>query len=153
MRIYLDTNVICRPFDDYTQERIAKEIAAISKIIVYIGSRMFNAVISDVVIAELSLIKNPIKRELVELLTIEITIQRVSVGDTEIMIADLLRDKCKIYDYMDTLHIACAATAKCEYFVTCDDELTRKAELIKKELIRAGYRLEIVNPLELIKED
>lgn len=153
MKIYLDTNVICRPFDDHSQERIANEIASISKIFVYIGSRMFDAVISDVVLAELTLIENPIKRELVKLLATEITTKRVSLGDTEIMIADSLQDKCKINDYMDTLHIASAATANCEYFVTCDDELTRRSGLIKKELIKLGYRLEIVNPLDLTKED
>jgi predicted nucleic acid-binding protein len=153
LKIYLDTNVICRPFDDHTQERIADEITAISKMFVYIGSRMFDAIISDVVLAELALIENPIKRELVELLTTEIAMKRVSVGDNEIILADSLRDKCKINDYMDTLHIASAVTAKCEYFVTCDDELTIKADIIKKELKKLGYQLEIVNPLDLTKED
>ena len=153
MKIYIDTNVICRPFDDYTQERIANEITAISKMFIYIGSRMFDAVISDVVLAELTLIRNPVKRELIELLVTEIAVKRVEVGDTEVRIADLLQDKCKINDYMDTLHIASAATANCEYFVTCDDELTTKADIVKKELIKLGYQLEIVNPLDLTKED
>jgi len=153
LKIYLDTNVICRPFDDHTQEKIANEITAISRMFIYIGSRMFDAVISDAVLAELTLIENPIKRELVKLLTTEIIMKRVPLGDTEIMIADSLQDKCKINDYMDTLHIASAATANCEYFVTCDDELTTKAALIKKELIKLGYQLEIVNPLDLTKED
>jgi predicted nucleic acid-binding protein len=153
MRVYLDTNVICRPFDDHTQERIANEIAAISKMFVYIGSRIFDAVISDAVLAELTLIENPIKRELVELLATEITAKRIPLGNTEIMIADSLQEKCKINDYMDTLHIASAATANCEYFVTCDDELTIKSDCIEKELINLGYQIEIVNPLDLTKED
>ncbi|MEK7280714.1 MAG: hypothetical protein AAB090_08720 [Nitrospirota bacterium] len=112
MNIYLYANVICRPFDDQTQERIANEIAAISKMFVYISSRIFDAVISDVVLAELTLIKNPIKRELIELLATEITTKRVPSGDTEIMIADSLQEKCKIKDYMDTLHIA---SPLCQY--------------------------------------
>ena len=60
MRVYFDTNVICRPFDDQSQEKIANEIAVITKMFVYIGSRMFDVVISDVVLAELTLIKNPV---------------------------------------------------------------------------------------------
>ncbi len=153
MRVYLDTNVICRPFDDQSQEKIANEIAVIIKMFVYIGSRMFDVVISDVVLAELTLIKNPVKRELVELLATEIAVMRVTVGDNEVRIADLLQDKCKIKDYMDTLHIASAAVANCKYFITCDDELTNKAELIKNELSTIGYQLEILNPLDLFKED
>ncbi len=153
MKIYLDTNVICRPFDDHTQERIAKEITAISKLFVYISSRMFDVVISDIVLSEITLIKNPIKRELVELLVTEITTKRVLVGNCEITIADLLQDKCKINDYMDALHVASAVTANCKYLVTCDDDLTRKADFIKKELIKSAYKIEIVNPLDLIKED
>lgn len=153
MRVYLDTNVICRPFDGRGQERIVNEIAAIGEMFVYIGSRMFDVVISDAVLAELTLIKNPIKKELVELLAAEIAVMNVTVGDNEIKIADLLQDKCKIKDYMDTLHIASAAIANCKYFITCDDELTNKAELIKNELTTLGYQLEILNPLDLFMED
>lgn len=87
------------------------------------------------------------------MLVTEITTKSVLVGEREITIADLLQDKCKINDYMDALHIASAVTANCKYLVTCDDDLTRKADCIKKELIKFGYKIEIVNPLDLIKED
>lgn len=51
MKIYLDTNVICRPFDDHTQERIAKEITAISELFIYISGKIFDVVISDIVLS------------------------------------------------------------------------------------------------------
>lgn len=152
MRIYLDTNVVCRPFDDHSKERVSKEATAISRLIIYVGSRMFDVIVSDVVLAELSLIQNTIKRELIELYVTSIALERVEVGENEIKIADLLQEKCKIKDYMDTLHIASAVTGNCKYFVTCDDELIDKAWLIKNELIKLGYELEIVNPLDLLEE-
>ncbi len=50
----------------------------------------------------------------------------------------------KIYEIKpkDSLHVACAIEAKCEYFLTTDKILIRKGIKIKE--------IEIVNPLEFI---
>jgi len=44
----------------------------------------------------------------------------------------------------DSLHIACAIKAKAEYFLTTDDGILKKAQLIQE--------IEIMNPIDFIKE-
>lgn len=49
----------------------------------------------------------------------------------------------------DSLHIACAAINKCEVFITADDELINKSRKIENVLQKLGYKIKILNPLEM----
>ena len=44
----------------------------------------------------------------------------------------------------DSLHLACAITMQCEYLLTTDDELVKKAEGIKE--------IKVTDPISFIKE-
>ncbi len=48
MRIYLDTNVWCRPYDDLSQKRIEDESFAFEKIKNYTNDKIFEIIGSDI---------------------------------------------------------------------------------------------------------
>jgi len=45
----------------------------------------------------------------------------------------------------DAIHVACAYHGRCESFLTCDDELIRRAK-------RLNLEIKIMNPVEYIRE-
>lgn len=45
----------------------------------------------------------------------------------------------------DAIHLACAYHAKCRYFLTCDNELIKRAK-------RLNLEIKIMNPVEYIRE-
>jgi predicted nucleic acid-binding protein len=45
----------------------------------------------------------------------------------------------------DALHVACAYSAKCDYFITCDDDLVKRSA-------RLDIEMKVVNPVEYIRE-
>jgi hypothetical protein len=66
MRVYLNTNIYGRLFDDLTQDRILKESIASTKILRLAFLRLIPIMTSDVLLTEISLIEDCSKRELVE---------------------------------------------------------------------------------------
>ncbi len=148
--IMLNTNVYGRPYDDITQKRILEEAIASVKIfsLAILGSVIVKA--SDVLFAELSLIKDKPKREMVVLLVRQISKGSIKLNEPIIRVADKLHNLTN--DYMDALHIASAALGGCSYFLTCDDELTLNAPQIERLLIGEGFNIQIKNPLKFIRE-
>jgi len=68
------------------------------------------------------------------------------------LIRDLAKEikiKCRLSS-RDALHIASACNAKVDYFLTCDDELVKKADHICEILETKGYHLNIANPIDLV---
>ena len=58
MKIYLDTNVFCRPFDDQSQKQIKKEAIAFLKIIENLINKNLSLISSEILEFEISKIKN-----------------------------------------------------------------------------------------------
>jgi len=52
----------------------------------------------------------------------------------------------------DALHIASACAGEAEYFITCDDDLTKKHRKIERITKKLGDRIKIINPLYFIEE-
>ena len=48
----------------------------------------------------------------------------------------------------DALHVACAETGRCDYFVTCDDDLVRTVRTRKRA---CKLRVIATNPVEFIR--
>ena len=48
------------------------------------------------------------------------------------------------------MHIASAAVSKCDYFITCDNEIIKKSDFIESFLIALNFNLRIINPVEFI---
>ena len=50
----------------------------------------------------------------------------------------------------DAVHLACAETARCDYFLTCDDTLIRT---VKRKRSLPKLRVEAINPVEFIRRE
>jgi predicted nucleic acid-binding protein len=50
----------------------------------------------------------------------------------------------------DALHLACAESAGCDYFVTCDDVLIRRAARQGRQM---DLKVKVVNPVEFIRSE
>jgi len=123
MRVYLNTNIYGRPFDDITQDRILKESIASTKILLLAFTRLISIITSDVLLTEISLIGDRSKRELVESIVTYLPEDIVEINDEIIKLADGIKRDCSINDFMDCLHIASACFGECRCYITCDDEL------------------------------
>ena len=148
MKIYLNTNILCRPFDDLTQKRIRKEAAAINKIFVSALAGVITLTISDIALSEVELILDSEKKRKVYSLIRELPKELVKINESLIKLADDFLEKKIIYDYMDVLHLVYADVYKSNFYVTCDDELLRKHRLIEG-FFKESFR--ILNPVEFIK--
>ena len=151
MKVYLDTNVWCRPFDDLRQERILDEAESLNKLLLMNSAGLLKIITSEAVIAEVSLIEDIEKKEQVESLINSSAIELIQVDDQLIKLADDVKSACKLKDFMDALHIA-ASLQSCTFLLTCDDELTKNASVFEANLHKLGYSIKIRNPVNFLEE-
>jgi predicted nucleic acid-binding protein len=62
--------------------------------------------------------------------------------------AEAIRDRAKEFEKIniksrDALHLACAESIGCAYFITCDDKFLKKARQL-------GLTLNLMNPIEFV---
>ncbi|MBN1993308.1 MAG: PIN domain-containing protein [Anaerolineae bacterium] len=143
MRIYLDTSVYNRPFDDQTQPRIWLETLAFSVILQMIENNIATLVTSAVVDYENSRNPHQLRRAWVNRVA-AFAADRQLVNEEIRQRADTLeQDGLKP---LDALHIACAETVKADYFVTCDDRFINRYRRLQQ-----GTELIVCNPTELVR--
>ena len=141
MKIYLDNCCFNRPFDDQSQIRIRLEAEAKLKIQADIQEGKFEFIWSYILEAEN--IANPFeerKRAIQEWKRYSNMIikEEKKILEKAIQLNQFgLRSK-------DALHVACAISARCEYFITTDDKIINKQNFIE-ELI-------LTDPIGFIKE-
>ncbi len=141
MRIYLDNCCFNRPFDDQSQIRIRIESEAKLRIQNDIIEEKFELVWSYILEAEN--LANPFEERMDAILdwkrqaVVEIK-ESAKILEKAIKLKKIgLRSK-------DALHISCAISAKCNYFLTTDDKILYKNNSIKD--------ISIVDPIGFIKE-
>lgn len=123
MRIYLDTSVLNRLFDDQSQPRIALETQALRIVIQAIETKQLELVHSSVVVFEQQNNPYPLKRQWIDR-CMDMAVCYQEVDDAiEQRAQDLEREGVKP---VDALHVACAEYTRCDYFLTCDDRLIRR---------------------------
>ncbi len=141
MKIYLDNCCFNRPFDDQSQLRIKLESEAKLKIQIDIQAGNLELVWSYIIEAEneanlFEERKNAIREW-----------KNYAIMDLDEETAIL--DKAKILNQLglrskDALHISCAISAGCHYFLTTDDKILNKNGLIEE--------LTIIDPIGFIRE-
>ena len=141
-------NIYNRCFDDQSQVRIKLETAAIEGIFALAKGGKLNLAWSFMLEYESSLNPHENRREGVELLSHVCTDTIVPSSQTTKLAKKIIRgSKLKP---RDALHLACAETAACDYFVTCDDALigtvNRKRSVLK-------LKVKAVNPVEFIRRE
>lgn len=141
MRIYLDNCCFNRPFDDQSQIRVRIESEAKLKIQDDIFEGRFDLVWSYILDAENS--ANPFeeRKRLIEDWR-QYAIVNVKEKPTVLAKAKTLgqlglRNK-------DALHISCAVSAGCRYFLTTDDQILNKGQFI--------VDLAVTDPISFIRE-
>ena len=144
----IDTNVFCRPLDDLTDKNVELEAKCAKEIFNFAHSEMILIFTSEILFYEIDLIEEKDKREIVFHLAKNME-NRMIVIDSDI---ETLADNLQAYvkDYGDCLHIASAASSNCDYLVTCDSELLKKAKIIESFLLKSNFNLHIVNPIEFV---
>lgn len=141
MKIYMDNCCFNRPFDDQGQIRIRLEAEAKLKIQEEIQSGKFKLIWSYILDYENS--RNPFK-ERKNLIGSWRKYALEDIQEAPLIIETAKALNQKNFSKIDSLHIACAISAKCEYFLTTDDKMLKKASLVD--------RINIDDPIGFIKE-
>ena len=145
VKIYLDTSVFNRPFDDQNQTRIRLETEAFLSILEKAVSGVITIIGSSTLHYENS--RNPfVERKERVSSYLGIASKIIVVSDNVIMRAVSL-ERAGI-EPIDALHLACAESGGAEYFVTCDDNIIKKAS---KD--QAMVQMAVCGPLEFILKE
>ncbi len=150
MRVYLDTNVFNRPFDDQSQQRIVNEADAFLRIVEQVENGLLTLVISRVLKSEVRNMPDVVRRIRVRRylqLATEYVPQSQEVRD----LGGSIEAQAKLAP-RDSLHIASAARGSAQYFLTCDDRVLRKAKKVEKLLAKEGHHLTLLNPVDFVKK-
>lgn len=140
MKVYLDTSVYNRPFDDQTQPKIFLETQAVILILQMVETQTIELVSSLVLEYENS--RNP-KRIQQQAMTryLEMATQRQPVTPSiKARGEELEKQGLKA---IDALHVACAEMTESDYFLTCDKRLINRCQ---------GLSLKVLNPVDFILE-
>ena len=141
MDIYFDLCVYNRPFDDQTQPRILLETTGLLVVMSIVQTQEINTVNSFVLEYENS--RNP------KIENRRIIADMLNVAATYIQYNSSIENKALALEqrgirHFDALHLACAEYAGADFFVTCDDELLKKADTVENVSIHAVSLLEFV---------
>lgn len=148
--LYFDTNVLCRPFDDQTIRRIRGETEAFERILEKIRAKEAAFITSDILVFEIQRIISPAKRAKVSIYLRLRQGYHVATSET-LTVADEINRNFKLSP-RDALHAASALLGEAQYFLSCDDGVTRRFKTPPLSVnIRNEHRtLEVMNPEDFI---
>ena len=151
-RVYLDTNVYCRPRDDQSDPRVRRESGAFMEIVERAVGGEVEIVSSDYVKFEVERMNDPLKRKDVRGLERALVKINIKGGLKKVVESSrLLQTECNI-NALDALHIISAYYGKAEFFLTCDDEILSRRTCIEGFLKRKEYKIKVRNPIEYVEE-
>ena len=139
MKVYLDNCCYNRPFDDQSQQRIFEETNAIFEIIN--RSKISSDIIfgSDILILEISKIKNFQKQRQVLAFYSQTVNQSISFSENIEQLAEIIVNQSNIQTF-DALHLASAITESVDIFLTTDDKLIKACEKLNLKIL-------VMNPI------
>jgi predicted nucleic acid-binding protein len=146
LRLYCDMNVYNRCFDDQSQLRVRLETAAVEGIFALAEARRLMLIWSFMLDYENSLNPYEDRKEGVELLS-RLCADTILPSPAVLNLARGILKSGKV-KARDAVHLACAETAECDYFVTCDDALIRGFERDRR---MRKLKVKAINPVEFIK--
>ena len=140
VRIYLDTSIYNRPFDDQTQPKIFLETQAIIIIFQMVEANLVELVSSSVLEYENSRNPFPIKQQAMSRYLNYATIKQPVNLSLKKRAEQLEKQGIKT---IDAFHVACAEATQSDYFITCDKRLINRCQ---------GLTLKTLNPVDFILE-
>jgi len=127
VKLYLDTSVYNRPFDDQTQPRIWLETLALALILQLVESGEATLVNSSVL--EFENTRNPLAIRKDWMVRCLEQAKVYQVVDLSIRARAELLEKNGV-KAIDALHVSSAEAAGADYFLTCDDRLLKKHRML-----------------------
>ena len=94
-------------------------------------------------------IRNGVKYKHVSSLIREYSTEFVKEKEEQLNLATELQKDCNLSKLEDSIHIVLACFGNADYFVTTDGEIIKKRGCIERYLGEKGYKLKVVNPLDL----
>ena len=123
LRIYLDTNVYSRPFDDQMRSTIQAEADALLTIIEAVKAGRLSLLSSDILFFEVHNILNEEKRtKVLEYLTL--CAYHIESSDEILNLGKQIQNRCHTRA-RDALHIASAIIGNARYCLSCDHTVTQ----------------------------
>ncbi len=140
MKIYLDTSVYNRPFDDQTQPRIWLETLSLALILQWIEAGNAQLVSSSVLEYENS--RNP---QVLRQKWMSRCLQQAKIYQ---LVEPSIRTRANTLGEIglgaiDALHVAASEAAECDYFLTCDDRLLKKSKF---------FAIKSINPVDFVQK-
>jgi len=139
MRVYLDTCLYNRPFDDQTQPRIWLETMAFTMILQMIEAEQIDLVTSSVIGFENSKNPFPERKGWVDG-CLKLSKQKILL-DTSIRQRALEIGAQQGIKSIDALHLACGETGQADFFLTCDDRVVKRY---------GGKKMVVFNPVQFM---
>ena len=141
IKVYLDTSVYNRPFDDQNQAKIFLETEAVFLILQTIETQELQLVSSKVLEYENN--RNPFPRKQ------QAIARYLSMAVVRQGVDESIRSRAKELEKLgvkpvDALHVACAEAAKCDCLITCDRRMINRCQ---------GLALQVLNPVDFIAEE
>lgn len=124
IRLYLDTNVLCRPFDDQGISRVRVETDAFERILEKVRQADATLITSEILVFEIRGIIQPAKRAKVSVY-LRMARGYHTMTEETLTLARTVEDIFKL-EPRDALHAASALLEGSEYFLTCDDGITKR---------------------------
>jgi predicted nucleic acid-binding protein len=139
LKIYLDNCCFNRPYDNQDQLSIRLESEAKISIQESIKNHKINLAWSYILDLENN--NNPFEEKKIEIKLWK-KIASSSIAETEEILSIMTKIRTKHIKPLDALHIACAIVLNCDYFITVDKGILKKADKVEE--------IKILNPIEFI---
>lgn len=146
MKVYLDTCVWGRPFDDQSVERICRETEAFFEIAWRVDAGKIEMVASDALHAEIEDIGDKSKREKVQALITKAAKSSVPLDSKVLKMAKSMVKKCGLGG-KDSLQVSSAKVGGAKYFVTVDEDLIAKAECLRR-----ASDIILIDPVRFVRQ-
>lgn len=140
MKIYLDTSIYNRPFDDQRQPKVFLETQAVILILQMVEAGTVNLISSAILEYENSRNPHPNKQ-----LAMQHYLQRSTARQ---LLTEDIRFRAKVLETegvksFDALHVASAEAGRCDYLLTTDKRLINRCK---------NLALKVINPVNFIVE-
>ena len=148
--LYFDTNLLCRPFDDQRSRRIRRETEAFQRILEKIEVNEAAFITSEILVFEIQRIISPAKRAKVAVYLSLAQAYQVATEETFAVATEISRDFR--LSPRDALHAASAVIGEAQYFLSCDDGVTKrfKRTPLSVSIGNEHRSLEVMNPEDFI---
>lgn len=140
MRLYLDTSVYNRPFDDQSQVKVFLETQASISVFRLISQETITLVSSPVLERENQRNSSPIRQRFMQAYLDQATLYQPLTPSIIERARTLQTQGLKNFD---ALHVASAEAAQCDYLLTCDRRLINRCKTLS---------LPVINPVTYILE-